>query len=137
MPKEIATTMRKPQSGIALIEALIGMLVLSLVTLGTMLALAQGAKTQHINGVRAQVIEQKRIHLMGSGVSACGTTIPLSVASNTMTANVTCEALNAVTVEVPGAAAVTVTVPASDAQIITSQTTSPLLGGTLKVSAKN
>lgn len=133
MPARIST---ESQRGNALIDAMVGMLVLSLVVAGSLYALGQGAKNTYSNNLRAQVIDQVRAKMAAGGVALCGTNFNVSVAQTVISAPVTCSTYDAVTVTFPGVSnAVSLAVPASQAQVMTVNTTSSRLGGTLKVSS--
>lgn len=126
---------RRHQRGDALLESLVGMLILSIAVLGSLLAMANGVRTQHVNGVRAQVIDQLRDKLLQSGPALCGTTALLQVGTNRLNAVVTCTPYSSVAVGLPGTSPVTVTVPGAQAQIMTATVNSPILGGVLTVSS--
>lgn len=128
-------TGRPRQRGGALMEALVGMALLSIAVLGSMLALAHTTRTQHVNGVRAQVIDQIRTQFLREGAALCGLSVPVPVHGQTLSAQVSCSPYANVSVSFPGAAAVSVTVPVADAQVMTASVDSPLLGGVLTVSS--
>lgn len=129
------TRLRRTQRGMALLESLIGMLILSIATLGAMLALAQSSQVQYVNGIRSQIIEHLRGRFLQEGVALCGTQVVVPVNGKPLQAVVSCTELSAITIGLPGAAPVEITVPAADAQIITAKVDSPLLGGPLTVSS--
>ena len=117
-------------------EALVGMLVLSLALGGSLVALGKGAKLQYSNNIRAQVIDQIRAQAQAGGIALCGTSIPVRAGSGALTAAVTCTPYANVSVVFPGLAApVSVVVPMSRAQILTAKISSPMLGGTMTVSS--
>ena len=131
-----ARTSTESQRGNALIDALVGMLILSLVVAGSLFALAQGAKTMFSNNLRAQVIDQLRAKMAAGGVALCGTNVSVTAAQTVLSALVTCTAYDTVTVAFPGVSnAVALAVPAAQAQVMTVTTTSSRLGGTLTVSS--
>lgn len=126
----------KRQGGNAMIEALVGMMLLSLVVAGSLMAMAKGAKATYSNNLRGQVIDQLRTKLAANGVALCGTTLQVTAAKSTLSASVTCIPYGAVTVIFPGVSTpVLVSVPPAQSQIMTATANSPMLGGALSVSS--
>lgn len=133
--KPFTNSRRRLQKGAALIESLVGMLILSIAVLGSLLALAQSMRLQHVNGVRAQVIDQLRGQLMSKGAGLCATSFPLQVSSHEVQVVVECEPYANVQVSIPGAQVVPVSLAANESQIITARATSVVLGDTLTVTS--
>ena len=112
------------------------MLILSIALLGSLLALAHGVKTQHINGVRAQVITELRTSMLSRGAQLCGTAAELAIGSGPAQAEFDCEPYQNVTVQLPGHAAVPVVVAERDAQKMTARVEAAPLGGALTLSSR-
>lgn len=127
---------RRRQHGVALLEAVIGMLVLSIAVLGSLLLLAQGTRQQHVNNGRAQVLDQLRGQIASQGLDLCGSHPTLTVHANTVAGTtVECHSLGSVTVTLPGDSARAVAVPDDAARVIDVQVDSPLVGGSLSLGA--
>lgn len=127
---------KRRQAGDAILEALVGMLILCLVVAGSTVALGRGAKLQYSNNLRAQAIDQLRSKMMATGVSLCGTSVPLSVGNQTLSATVACTPYTNVLVTFAGVSgAIAAAVPTTQAQIMTATLTASALGGTLTVSS--
>ncbi|MBK1687917.1 hypothetical protein [Rubrivivax gelatinosus] len=120
----------------ALLEAVIGMLVLSVAVLGSLLLLAQGTRQQHVNNGRAQVIDQLRGQIASQGLDLCDSSPTLTVHASTVSGTtVECTSLGNVTVTLPGDSARVVTVPDDAARVIDVEVDSPLVGGSLTLGA--
>ncbi|MBG6079047.1 Tfp pilus assembly protein PilV [Rubrivivax gelatinosus] len=129
---------RRRQRGMALLESLVGMLVLSIAVLGSLLLLAQGTRQQHVNNGRAQVIDQLRGQIASQGLDLCGSSPTLNVNTSRVTGTtVQCRSLGNVTVTLPGDSARAVAVPDDAARVIDVQVDSPLVGGSLSLGASH
>lgn len=127
------------QRGIALIEAMVGMVLAGLIAAGSVYALARASKTQNAANLRSSVVEQVRTQVMAAGAGLCGSTTSVMVGSANLAAVYTCTPYTAVVMNFVGATSA-VSVDAADvatrAQIITATVTSPLLGGAMTVSTR-
>jgi Tfp pilus assembly protein PilV len=127
------------QRGVALIEAMIGMVLAGLIATGSVYALARASKNQNASNLRSSVVEQIRAQVIAAGAGLCGSTTSVMVGSANLAAVYTCTPYTAVVMNFPGVAdAVSVdeSAVATRAQIITATVTSPLLGGALTVSTR-
>jgi Tfp pilus assembly protein PilV len=126
----------KKNSGSALIEALIGMLILLLCVGGTVVALGNGAKVQNGNNLRAQAIDQVRGIMMDNGIDSCGKNVALPMGTQSLSVPVTCTTYSGVQVSFAGVAgAISIAIPATQAQIITATITSDAIGGSMVISS--
>ncbi len=119
-----------------MIEALVGMLVLSLALAGTLLAMAKGAKLQYASNLRAEAIDQIRAVTLARGSALCGTSVVLQAGATSVSAAISCQPYSNVSVSFPGVGQpVSFAIPPAQAQIMTAKVNADVLGGTLTVSA--
>lgn len=137
MRKASRCTSRR-QRGAALVESLVGMLVLGLAVMGSLMMVNQSLRTQHVHNARAQVMDQIRENMLGGdaagSLALCGTNLPLT-GNQSVSRSVTCQTYDNVTVTLPGDVARAVPVASTEAQILSATVDSPAIGGAFTVTS--
>ncbi|MBZ8141736.1 hypothetical protein CLD22_17745 [Rubrivivax gelatinosus] len=137
MSKTRACTERRRRAprGFALLESLVGMLVLSLAVIGSLLTLANGTRAQQVNNGRAEAIDRIRGQVVTQGLDLCGSELTLTVQASAAETSVSCRSYGNVTITLPGDNARSVTIADTDARIIDVTVDSPRVGGSLSLGA--
>ena len=128
---------RRTQRGDMLLEAMVGMIIVGLVSAASVYTVGRSAKAQNGANVRAQVIEQVRAQLIQQGPHLCGNLTNVTVNGNVqIPVTITCQQYVNASVQLPGLAASAVAVAATQASQITASASAPgLWNGTLTVTS--
>lgn len=81
------------QKGSTLLEALVALLLTSIIALGGALSIGKILKTQRQSNIQQAAVDQLRV-LLQSGNSLCGTTPQITVNDETLNVTVTCTPQN-------------------------------------------
>jgi prepilin peptidase dependent protein A len=136
-PTRCSEARRRPrQRGDALLEALVGMLIVGLVASASVYAIARGSRMQYSNQIKGQIVDQVRDLMQAQGMALCGTSKSIALPkSQSVTATFTCQTYAGVTVTLPGLSGAIAATPGLS-QVLTATIESSLVsGGPMTVSA--
>lgn len=128
----------KSMKGDAIVEALVCMLLVSVIGLGVAYSISRSLAAQAKFNAQYSAVSQMRLLIQKSGLGLCGTSPNITIGSTSVAVSVSCSALSATAMAVNGVA-VDMTVAQGVAQqtMTLAATSVSLFGGTGTISVGN